>query len=496
MKKPLHILLAEDSPTDADLVRHEVSAAYELTLLRVEDTASMSQALRDERWDIVLSDYYMPGFGALAALKLVREGGYDVPFIIVSGNMGEDLAVEAMRAGAADYVMKRNLSRLVPAIARELRDAEARRAAIRAEQQLLEQSALLQGIVDHFPGVVFQVMSDAPGSYKFSHVSEGSIELLELPPARLESDTDAFFHLLQKPDATILTAHMNRSSDNLTPVNWEGRVRAAESGMIKWVNIRLRPRRDGSGKIIWEGFMANITMSKEHEIELIAARKRQTELSSHLENAKEHERARIARELHDDIGGNLTAIKIDVLWLAERVGAADPRVRGKLAALEDLVDQTAAAITRIGQDLRPGILDLGLVAAIEWQAKDFSNHTGVATIVRSDKEKLEIEPVIATALFSILRETLTNIAKHAKATHVRIELEATDEDVELTVTDNGQGIVAADRLKPTSFGLRGMEERTAQLGGMVSVSAARPHGTCIAVRVPHRAAVEEISHGA
>ncbi len=496
MKKPLRILLAEDSPADAELLHLEVSAAYAPVIRRVEDAAAMSEALRKDAWDLVISDYYMPGFGALAALRLVRESGYDLPFIIVSGNMGEDLAVEAMRAGAADYVMKRHLSRLLPAIERELRDADARRTAVLAEQQLMEQSALLQGIVNHFPGIVFQVMGDRQGSYQFSHVSEGCIELLELPPARLESDANAFFDLLQKPDAAVLSAHMQRSSDNLTPVNWEGRLRAAESGMIKWVNIRLRPRRAASGQIIWEGFMANVTMSKEHEIELLAARKRQSELSSHLENAKEQERARMARELHDDIGGNLTAIKIDVLWLAERVGATDPKVRGRLTALEDLVDQTAAAITRIGQDLRPGILDLGLVAAIEWQAKDFSNRTGVASVVRSESDRLAIEPDTATALFSILRETLTNITKHAKATQVRIELESTDEDVELTVTDNGRGIVAADRRKPTSFGLRGMEERAAQLGGTVNVSAARPQGTCIAVRVPHRVRAEDTAHGA
>jgi signal transduction histidine kinase len=110
--------------------------------------------------------------------------------------------------------------------------------------------------------------------------------------------------------------------------------------------------------------------------------------------------------------------------------------------------------------------------------------------VRCECEKLELDPDTATALFSILRETLTNIAKHASATQVKIELEATDEDVELTVADNGQGIVAADRLKPTSFGLRGMEERAAQLGGTVSISAARPHGACVSVRVPHRASLE------
>jgi signal transduction histidine kinase len=225
---------------------------------------------------------------------------------------------------------------------------------------------------------------------------------------------------------------------------------------------------------------------------MVTSRKRLSELSSHLENAKEHERARIARELHDDIGGNLTAIKIDVLWLADRIGADDARMRGKLSALEALVDQTAAAITRIGQDLRPGILDLGLVAAIEWQATDFSNRTGVASAVTVECDRLDLQSETEMALFSIFRETLTNISKHAHATQVKIGLECSDGEVELAVSDNGQGIAPADRLKPTSFGLRGMEERAAQLGGTVDFSALQPRGTCVTVRVPHRAG----AHGA
>ena len=499
MKTPLRVLLAEDSPADADLVRFELAAAYDPVIHRVEEAQAMAAALSNGVWDVVISDYYMPGFGAMAALKIVRGGGYDLPFIIVSGNMGEDLAVEAMRAGADDYVMKSRLARLIPAIERELREYATRRASAQIERELLEQSARLQGIVNHFPGVVFQVISDGAYGYRFSHVSEGSIELLEVPPAKLESDPYTFFNLLQQPESAALVAHMKRSADTLAPVNWEGRVRAAESGMVKWVNIRLRPRRVATGALVWEGFMANITMSKEHEIELLAARKRQSELSSHLENAKEQERKRIARELHDDVGGNLTAIKIDVLWLAGRVDRADPKVRARVEALEALVDQTAASISTISQDLRPGVLDLGLVAAIEWQARDFSNRTGVAADVRCDCDELSIDDHTANALFSVLRETLTNIAKHAQATQVRIELEATEDDVELTVTDNGRGIAAADRLKPTSFGLRGMEERAAQLGGRVRVAGARPHGTCVSVRVPNHAdgaAEFEDVHGA
>lgn len=489
MKRTLRILLAEDSPADAELIEYEVRRAYEPLITRVDEPAAMSRALHEGTWDIVISDYYMPGFGALVALQIVRDSGYDLPFIIVSGNMGEDYAVEAMRAGADDYVMKRNLSRLVPAIERQLRDTEARAAARRAEQRLLEHQAILKGLVSHFPGVVFQLVTETAGGYKFSHVSEGAIELLELPPARLESDPAAFFQLLQKPDAQILAAHMQRSIDTLSPVNWEGRVRAAETGIIKWVNMRLRPRRVAEGRLAWEGFMANITKSKAQELEMVESRRRMRELTTHLENAKEHERARIARELHDDIGGNLTAIKIDVLWLADRLGAAGSKAQEKLAALESLVDQTAASITRIGQDLRPGILDLGLVAALEWQAADFSNRTGVLSAVSVGCDHLDLAPQTEMALFSIFRETLTNIAKHARASHVKVRLDCTDDEVELSVTDNGSGIAAADRLKPTSFGLRGMVERAAQLGGTVSIGTARPRGTCVAVRVPRRAGV-------
>ena len=351
---------------------------------------------------------------------------------------------------------------------------------------MAEHQALLEGLVSNFPGVVFQLVGDAKGRYRFSHVSDGSQELLELPPDALEADACAFFDLLHETDAGILAEHMRRSREELTAVNWEGRLRAATTGMLKWVNIRLRPRRIARAKTAWEGFMANITRSKEHEVELIASRRRLSELSSHLENAKEQERARIARELHDDIGGNLTAIKIDVLWLAERTSAADAKVRRKLLDLEALVDDTAAAITRIGQDLRPGILDLGLVAAIEWQAKDFSQRVGVASSVTIQCEKLDLPPSTEMALFSIFRETLTNIAKHARADEVRISLTCTNGDVELIVADNGRGIAPSDRLKPTSFGLRGMEERATQLGGTVSVTSADTHGTCVCVRVPRR----------
>jgi signal transduction histidine kinase len=360
------------------------------------------------------------------------------------------------------------------------------------EEQLTEHQGLVEALVSNFPGVVFQLVENDTGAYHFSHVSGASVELLELPAEDLERDATAFFRLLLEPDAALLAEHIAQSREALAALNWEGRLRAPVSGMQKWVNIRLRPRRLESGRLAWQGFMANITRSKEHELELIASRTRLSELSSHLENAKEQERARIARELHDNIGGNLTAIKIDVLWLAERIAPSDAKIRRKLADLEVLVDDTAAAITRIGQDLRPGILDLGLIAAIEWQAKDFSERTGVASAVSVKCDALELAPSTEMALFSIFRETLTNIAKHARADEVRVDIDCADGYVELTVADNGRGIAPSDRLKPTSWGLRGMEERATQLGGTVTVTAVGAGGTRVSVRVPRHAG----GHGA
>jgi two-component system sensor histidine kinase UhpB len=493
MNDNLRILLASDSSADARLIQDEVSPSYSPVIYRVSDRTAMACALADESWDVIIAKYDTPGLRALAVLELVQECGKPLPLIVISANPGEDHAIEAIRAGADDYVVRSNLSRLVPAIARGLREAAHRKNAHDAQEQLAEHQILMNGLVSNFPGVVFQLVGDASGTYQFSHVSDGSIELLELPPDRLESEPRAFFDLLQEPDAQILAAHMKRSREAMIAVNWEGRLKAPVSGMVKWVNIRLRPRRMGQDKTAWQGFMANITRSKAHELELIASRKRLSELTSHLENAKEQERARIARELHDDIGGNLTAIKIDVLWLADRVGASEPKVRAKLGALEALVDQTAAAITRIGHDLRPGILDLGLVAAIEWQAADFSDRTGVASAVTVKCDALALDPNTQMALFSIFRETLTNIAKHAQADHVRIGLECTNGEVELTVADNGKGLGPADRLKPMSFGLRGMEERAAQLGGTVSFTAAQPRGTCVCVRVPYQTERKDVT---
>jgi len=484
VKRPLRILVVEDSKDDADLLLWEVrSGGFAPAPLRVDTLAAMGAALDTREWDIVVSDYTMPQFSGLAAMKLVQERKLDLPVIIVSGNIGEDIAVEAMRAGAADYVMKSSMSRLVPAIERELREFERRRAGRAAQRELQENEARLRGLVSNIPGMVFQLVRAGEG-YLFPYVSEGSLALLELTPRQLLDEPSLFFGMLFEEGRRTLERDLARSAADKGAVNWEGRIRTPGSRSVKWLSLRLSPRLLEGGRVQWEGIMMNVSRSKQAEIEINQSRQRLSELSAHLQSAKEQERTRIAREVHDDIGGNLTAIKIDLLWLINRLGGAAPQMLEKARAIEALTDRTMEITSRIARDLRPPLLELGLLAAIEWEAGEFEKRMEIPCVVTCAGEDIAVDPELASALFSIFRETLTNISKHARASAVQVNLGVGDGRVTLTVSDNGRGIQNTDLLKTGSFGLRGMLERARNLGGEVSFKGAAGSGTTVAVRLP------------
>jgi len=485
MKRPLRILLVEDSEEDAELLLFEVrNGGYEPIHTRVYAGAALQAALAGDEWDVVVSDYTMPQFGGLDALKIVRAFDPDLPFIINSGNIGEDIAVEAMHAGAHDYVMKSNLSRLVPAIERELREAVLRRAGRRAQRELLENEARFRAIVSNVPGVVFRMLREWHGGCSFTYVSEGSNALLGLTPHQLQDEGALFFDLLLEGDGADLGARISESAITQKPINWEGRIRVASGDMIKWIELRMSPRPLEDNRIEWDGIMENITRRKQAEIELIESRRQLSALSAHLQKAKEIERTRIAREVHDDIGGNLTAIKIDLLWLGNRVDRQRTELLEKVRAIESSVDRTMEITSRIAHDLRPPLLELGLLAAIEWEASEFEKRMEIPCVVSCANDDLAVDPELGTAVFSLFREILTNISKHAGATEVQVDLETDDTMLRMTVRDNGRGITRTDLLKSDSFGLRGMLERARNLGGEIRFDGNPGKGTTIVATLP------------
>ncbi|HSY30337.1 MAG TPA: histidine kinase, partial [Burkholderiaceae bacterium] len=341
-----------------------------------------------------------------------------------------------------------------------------------------------RAIVSNTPGLVFQFLWHADDSLSFPYLSEGCQALLGIPADQLRGDSSHFLSQILPEDRPSYLESMRQSAVEIKGWNWEGRIWVEAWKDIKWINLRATPRKLTGDAIQWEGIMTNISDSKLEQAEITRSRAQLAELSAHVEAVKEKERTRIAREIHDDLGGNLTAIKMALALLTRRLPTGDSTLLEKAGYVDSLVDRTIEAVHRISGDLRPGILDFGLVAAIDWQAKEFEKQLGIPCVFTSKEEEINLQPDQATALFRIFQEALTNIGKHAQAARVEVRLIRNQRDVQLEIEDNGQGMAASDRLKPKSFGIRGMAERVSALGGNLSINRAANGGTIVGISIP------------
>jgi two-component system, NarL family, sensor histidine kinase UhpB len=355
VKREIRILLLEDETADAELVKFALrEGGLAFTLQRVETREDFLCELERHPPDLVLSDYSLPAFDGVQALTLLKERLPEVPLIFVTGTLGEERAIETLKRGATDFILKTRLSRLVPAVHRALREAEERAERRRAEEQLRESHEQLRA------------------------------------------------------------------------------------------------------------------------------------LSVYLQHVREEERTRIAREVHDELGQALTGLKFDLSSAPADLPKAPKSFQAKVAALCARIDAIIQTIRRISTELRPGILDdLGLVAAIEWQANEFQLRTGIPCHVSTNLEEPVLNDDAKTALFRILQETLTNVLRHAKAGKVAVQLTRSNGRVRLEVRDDGCGIPPDVISSTRSLGLLGMRERATLLGGDFHIGGANGGGTIVTVSVPH-----------
>lgn len=484
MNGTLQILLVEDSPDDAELLTQALlQAGHAPTLHRVDSAAAMTEALAQRPWDMVISDYNLPGFSGTEALQLLRAHSDYIPFIVVSGRIGEEEAVALMKSGADDYVMKDKLARLAPAVERSLREARNRLESRLAQLALRESEERFKAIVSNMPGMVFRLQIGDGGVPSFTYVSDGCQALFDLPAQAMRQNVKAFFDSILPEDLPSLMASMQAAFRRRTNWNWEGRVRIAGSNEVKWADLRSRSRLLDDACMCWEGIISNITQSKIADIEIRRSRADLSRLSAHVETVKEQERSRIAREIHDELGGTLTAIKIMLLRLGQSLAPDAAEGLHRLHSTDALVDSAIEITRRIATELHPAILDLGIVAAIEWQAAEFEKRMDISCTVTCAYKEIPLDSEISIAVFRIFQEALTNIAKHAGATRVEVELEADDDSVVLQVHDNGYGIAGEDLAKPQAFGILSMRERARGLGGEAGVRRTRT-GTALALRLP------------
>jgi PAS domain S-box-containing protein len=240
-----------------------------------------------------------------------------------------------------------------------------------------------------------------------------------------------------------------------------------------------------NGQRLFTVILRDVSERARSEKALLESRDEIRAIGLAAQSLREQEKSRVARELHDELGQALTALKIDVGWLMDHGVGKDPAMRDKLAAMQSLVDGTVAATRRISTDLRPLVLDdLGLAPAAEWLVQNFTQRTGTPCELTIARDFDDVPDPYATTIFRVLQESLTNIAKHAHASHVEVTLSKDGEGLTLLVRDDGKGFTPQGPRKPNSFGLVGLRERAYLLGGEVTIESAPGRGTIVEMRLP------------
>ncbi len=278
--------------------------------------------------------------------------------------------------------------------------------------------------------------------------------------------------------------------------HWRGELwNRRKTGEVFPEEISIQALRGPNGEIRrFISIFSDITERKHNEEALQKQRRqleeseaRLRELAEFLQTIREEERTRIARELHDELGQALTALRIDLRWLSGKSGSLGEPAAARVAAALGVVEQSIVSLRRISEDLRPAMLDsLGLAAAVEHHLTKFSERTGVIGELRMNREEFELEDRVATTVFRVVQEALTNVARHAGASQVAVAIEETHDAIGLTVHDNGRGFTAANGRK--TFGLLGMRERIAMLGGHLEIDSQPGRGTRIVASIPLRKA--------
>lgn len=360
-----------------------------------------------------------------------------------------------------------------------LTDVTERRRAMAALQ---ESEARLQGIAANVPGLVFRLERlQAGGLLEFAYISEGSESLVGYSPAALRHPDMGLRNLVHPQDRASYHRTQDQALDTDSDWSWQGRILTRE-GLERWAEIKAISRGQGEGRV-WDGIVWDISESKRAELALARSQDQLRELSAHLESVREEEKARIAREVHDELGQMLTVLKLETSMCELAYASLDPGLQERLNSMKRLIAQLFQLVRDVATALRPPILDAGIGSAIEWQARRFEARTQIPCLVQVPEQVPALSDGKAVGLFRILQEALTNVMRHAQAHTVDIALEVEEDWLALSISDDGRGFVVGNG-PSTSFGLVGMRERVLMLGGELQLHSEPGQGTTLRVRVP------------
>jgi PAS domain S-box-containing protein len=317
--------------------------------------------------------------------------------------------------------------------------------------------------------------------------SDEIYRIFGLSPQEFGATYDAFLDSVHPDDREFVKRAVSEALYEKKPYSIDHRI-VLPDGSVRIVHEQAEVTSDEAGNPVWMlGTVQDITDLKRAEEELKKSYEQLRNLSEHLQSVREEERTKIAREIHDELGQTLTALKIEISMLAGKLYPDHKPLVEKTESIVKRIDETIQAVKRICTELRPTVLDhFGLIAAIEWQAEEFQKRTGIRCEVTFTPGDIVFDQDTSTVLFRIFQETLTNVMRHADAAEVKASLKEKDGMITLEVKDNGRGITEEQINNSSSFGLLGIRERVNFLGGNVTISGMGNKGTTVKVSIPYR----------
>jgi len=383
-----------------------------------------------------------------------------------------DVSLSFLRFGDSEYLLV------------FLSDVTERR---RARAALEESEARLQGIAANVPGLVFRLEPNAADDNSdfayISFITGGSETALGYSPGYLRESGLGIMGLVVPSERESYLASQLQAVESGNNWHWQGRI-LTRSHEPRWVDIKATVRPLDDGRLAWDGVVWDITENKQIELELGESRAQLRELSAHLESVREEEKARIAREVHDELGQVLTVLKLETSMCELAYGELDGGLRERLDNMKRLIAQLFQLVRDVATALRPPILDAGIGSALEWQARRFEARTQIPCLVQVPENPPELSDAKAIGLFRILQEALTNVMRHAQAHTVELQLSVEGEALCLRIADDGVGFDPGATRQGVSFGLVGMRERVLMFGGTLQIDSQPGEGTTLWIRVP------------
>ena len=315
--------------------------------------------------------------------------------------------------------------------------------------------------------------------------SKGTLAIFGLDRAEFNGKVETFFKMVHPEDSEMVNDAYQNAIQLIKDYNIDHRI-VLNDGTMKWVHQQAEVTLNEKGNpTMMIGFIQDISKRKKEEKELQELNEQLRSLTAHLQTVREGERTSIAREVHDELGQQMTSLKMEIGLLKNRTEKEFPDISKKAELMMEMINEAIKTIRRIITSLRPGILDdLGLEAAIEWQAKDFENNSNIECLLITVIDKERLSPNINTTVFRIFQEALTNVKRHANATKVNAKLITDNNMLSLEIADNGIGISDERKANKTSFGLLGMKERAAMLNGLVDIKRLQEGGTKVTLKIP------------